>query len=599
MQSRSAPNNRRWVRWILVACIVLLVKTYFAILWEYQYYFPADFESAFLSGRRYTFDLGYQFFFYTHIVASPIALLIATVLMILGRTKTYPKAHRFLGRLNLYLILTLVVPTGLGLAQQAYAGWIAMTAFTCHALGTGWTAIQSVRSIKQGDVDAHIRWSTRCYLLLIAPLLFRIVSGIVITLGLDDPVFYQANAWFSWIAPLVGFEAWVSIRNSRSTPIVDQVVQRETGSRPLATANTWVFGGEGMRKHESLKRRGFTLVEVLVVIAILGVLIGLLLPATRTAREAARRMSCSNNIKQVGLAMHSYHSAHKVLPIVMTGTETNDYRLSGIIALLPFMEQQSLYEQMSRLGSGAEVAYWDVIPVPWATHYEPYKQQVSTLRCPSDPGTGDVFGRTNIAFSIGGIAQEIHQPSRSHGFFAAHKQTRFRQILDGLSNTIAMGEIATDLDDRDARTVSAIASHDIFKSPTVCDDYREADRPNFFGGDVPVTSHGRGGRWADGAAAFSMINIIRPPNSASCVVDTVELADGFFNASSRHQGGAHIMMGDGAVIFMTDSVDVGDCSEAVMTPEQLDNGPAEAKYGLWGALGSAAGAEEIEEQLNQ
>src|SRR5690554_8152464 len=98
--------------------------------------------------------------------------------------------------------------------------------------------------------------------------------------------------------------------------------------------------------------RGFTLVELLVVIAIIGILVGLLLPAVQAAREAARRMSCSNNFKQLGLSLHNYHATYDKLPIGSGGTgldsntnsaDANNLRLSGLVAMLPFMEQQRLW----------------------------------------------------------------------------------------------------------------------------------------------------------------------------------------------------------------------------------------------------------------
>ena len=103
--------------------------------------------------------------------------------------------------------------------------------------------------------------------------------------------------------------------------------------------------------------RGFTLVELLVVIAIIGILVGLLLPAVQAAREAARRMSCSNNFKQIGLAIHNYHSAFKQLPTNLTGTDrayagdisANSSRrfLSYLVPILPFCEQQALWEKIA------------------------------------------------------------------------------------------------------------------------------------------------------------------------------------------------------------------------------------------------------------
>lgn len=134
-----------------------------------------------------------------------------------------------------------------------------------------------------------------------------------------------------------------------------------------------------MRRQPTKLHAGFTLVELLVVITVIGVLVGLLLPAVQAAREAARRMSCSNNFKQIGLGIHNYHSAYKQLPTQGGGTGNwgsygwywesptdpdktnndslnmfNNYRLSMLVAILPFVEQQALWEQISNSVGGAE-----------------------------------------------------------------------------------------------------------------------------------------------------------------------------------------------------------------------------------------------------
>ena len=245
-------------------------------------------------------------------------------------------------------------------------------------------------------------------------------------------------------------------------------------------------------------KSGFTLVELLVVIAIIGVLVGLLLPAVQAAREAARRMSCSNNFKQIGLGLHNYHSAYKELPMQMGGTYFagagpgmpgpllnpghNRLELSALVGLTPFIEQQALWEQISNAyrGPGQTASFSPMGPNSRMTlnnhntgalgPYAPWLTTVPTLRCPSDPGEGlPSQGRTNYVVCQGDASHGSHNGYRGdngklaqggainirasqRGVFIPRKATKFRDILDGLSNTIAMGEIPTDLGDNDKRT---------------------------------------------------------------------------------------------------------------------------------------------------
>ncbi len=164
---------------------------------------------------------------------------------------------------------------------------------------------------------------------------------------------------------------------------------------------------------------GFTLVELLVVIAIIGILIALLLPAVQAAREAARRSQCTNNLKQLGLALQNYHDVIKVFPPRKGGSNgcsanawcSNRGRKSGFIPILPYIEQNPLYERI-RAGdptgatSGGNVVPPDG-PAGWQA-WSVWNDAPDALLCPSDNGYPDKRGRYNsYAFCIGDQVESI------------------------------------------------------------------------------------------------------------------------------------------------------------------------------------------------
>ncbi len=423
---------------------------------------------------------------------------------------------------------------------------------------------------------------------------------------------------------------------------------------------------EKRRRHQP----GFTLVELLVVIAIIGVLVGLLLPAVQAAREAARRMSCSNNFKQIGLAVHNYHSAYKQLPTHGAGTDTsganpggapfgnlnattnwwanwgaaNSWRLSALVGLTPFMEQQALWEEISSPSRVDATNPTVPLTIPWPPmgptmqflQYRPWVTEIPTLRCPSDPGVGlPAQGRTNYAACLGdsidwsvrgpknfnattgrlidnsGYAQRSRAADR--GVFVPHYESKFRDILDGLANTIMMGEIVTYLGDRDNRSIqtnnaSQNPPNGVRDNPSWCQDQGQVDpdRPRFWlpGIAVAGVNDGRGYKWADFRPNFTGVHTIHPPNAPVCGGNNIGNT-GMFPPSSRHQGGAHILMADGAVIFITDSVEAGNQRSPNVWQSGNIVGPpsnvpgSQSPYGLWGALGTRASKETIQEQLNQ
>ena len=420
------------------------------------------------------------------------------------------------------------------------------------------------------------------------------------------------------------------------------------------------------------RKQGFTLVELLVVIAIIGVLVGLLLPAVQAAREAARRMSCSNNFKQIGLAMHNYHDAYKQFSMQAGGTKrgpgavpapplnwwaadnlSNNWHLSAFVGALPFMEQQPLWEQISNplssasFGSGAspnlqsqgEEVIWPAMgPSPEgeaAIDYVPWTTDIQAFRCPSDPGVGlPSLGRTNYAVSLGDSARGSQRGFRSRsdadhcctgnptqpngdgtpsfvreqanatmrGAFGPGKFMKIRDFLDGTSNTIFMGEIITGLGDRDIRgeaTQNANDENARMLNPSWCRTNDQIDplRPLFWRPTVAVgaANEGRGYRWSSSNPMFSAVHTILPPNSE--VVGINNIGNWLIGSvSSQHPGGAHVLMTDGAVRFITDSIEAGNSLSPMVAGFVDGTLPAgsPSPYGLWGSLGTRANKEVID-----
>lgn len=411
------------------------------------------------------------------------------------------------------------------------------------------------------------------------------------------------------------------------------------------------------------RSKGFTLVELLVVIAIIGVLVGLLLPAVQAAREAARRMSCSNNFKQLGLALHNYHSSFDQLPMHGAGTDSpgggsapfgstgmtenwwenygssNAWRLSALVGMTPFVEQQALWQQISNPSRINALDPTVPLATPWPAmgptmqhiQYQPWVTNLATLRCPSDPGQGlPAQGRTNYAVCAGDSFQnavrgpkafndtsgklEDHAGNAAasrasdRGMFVLHSPSKFRDVLDGLSNTIAMGETITDLGDRDTRgrqTINGNPPNEVRDNPNYCKDQGQIDpeRPQFWRADVQIdgVNEGRGFKWADSRPNYTAMFTILPPNGPICGGNNSGQT-GLFPPSSHHQGGVHVLMGDGAVKFITDSIEAGNSSAPMvwtggvnMTPPNVPG--SKSPYGLWGALGTRASKEVISDSF--
>jgi prepilin-type N-terminal cleavage/methylation domain-containing protein/prepilin-type processing-associated H-X9-DG protein len=378
------------------------------------------------------------------------------------------------------------------------------------------------------------------------------------------------------------------------------------------------------------RRAGFTLVELLVVIAIIGVMVGLLLPAVQAAREAARKMSCGNNMKQLGLGMHNYHSAYNQLPPGKGGSwlpgagqerKCNLNNLSALVPILPFIEQQALWELISNPYTNPTTMerFPGMGPTPSlvpTADYAPFASQVGTYRCPSDPIVLQNYGQTNYAVCWGDSSSRVANtgtpsekrgmfiPSQASNYFNGNRSDtggrRFSEVSDGLSNTIMMGEIALSAGTRELVGNVVIGTNSANNNPVVNNCLRTVDPANplfYFQTDAEIIAVGgtallpdvaHGGNWADGNVKNTGFNTMIPPNGPSCVGGTETNA--VVTTTSRHAGGGvHVLMADGGVRFVTNSVDSGN----KMSPDNTQFRAKQSVYGVWGAAGSIGGSETL------
>ncbi len=353
------------------------------------------------------------------------------------------------------------------------------------------------------------------------------------------------------------------------------------------------------------QKKGFTLVELLVVIAIIGILVGLLLPAVQAAREAARRMQCSNSLKQLGLALHNYGSAYNRFPAGKGGTNWdgsnnasgNRLRLSGFIALMPFAEQTNMYNNIQAGNAAAAPGG----PAAWLS-WDLWNEAPSFLRCASDSGARPQTREISYAMSRGDlIHNNLNETTNVRGMFHSQVYRRFADVSDGLSNTIAYSEILCSfpLPNGGQNGVAATENSmpvnrgiarqvgDISLTPQLCYTVTQGQ---FFAPGTIVHAR-RGLNWTDGQIHYTGFNTVIGPNGPGCSErgNWGDQNDVIAPPSSNHTGGVNVAMGDGSVQFMSNNVDTGNLGIGWSASAPVGPSP----YGVWGALGTTSGGETV------
>jgi prepilin-type N-terminal cleavage/methylation domain-containing protein/prepilin-type processing-associated H-X9-DG protein len=276
---------------------------------------------------------------------------------------------------------------------------------------------------------------------------------------------------------------------------------------------------------------GFTLVELLVVIAIIGTLVALLLPAVQAAREAARRMSCTSNLKQLGLALHNYHDALGALPVAR-----NPYPLvhSALSRVLPYLEQanvERLVEYTLPLSAGANQA---ALQTP-----------VKLFACASDGAKGRVpgsaFAGTNYVVNNGSGTVGFGLIASGDGLFT-QTNVAFRQITDGLSNTAAISESTLGTGQTSSGNTPRDARREVLEVPGGSDP-----TPGDCQSAAGVWSGQRGAKWLDGHYGNALYNHFYAPNAAQWDCGNGSHNKGLSTARSFHPGSVNVLLADGSV----------------------------------------------------
>jgi prepilin-type processing-associated H-X9-DG protein len=345
------------------------------------------------------------------------------------------------------------------------------------------------------------------------------------------------------------------------------------------------------------------------VIAIIGVLIALLLPAVQAAREAARRMQCSNNLKQLMLASQNYHDTYQ--SFCSGGSFSAES--SPFIALLPFLEQQAKYDTLKQVTTDK-----------FDSLFNAAYQNVPFLACPSDSGVEKVhkgnfssgtnvgLSGTNYVFSMGDttLGSKYMDSKNSatvstvnkRGFYGSiYVYCNMGAITDGTSNTIAFSETLIGQADNEGEVgrgvVQGMSESDVSYAtgtkPKIVNTPKDcATKRNGKALSGTLNSKGRGRAWQFGSPLQCGFQTILPPNSPSCSSGGSWDNSAVLSSAGNHTGGVNAAYVDGSVHFISETINSVTTGAAQDDPYKTQTVIA-SPFGIWGAIGSIKGGESV------